>query len=171
MKKGFTLIEILLYVAILGLLIGAVSAFLLFTIRSQAKTRQEREVLFEATRAMDSITREIQGADGVYAPASIFETNPGQLSLATGNMPPAGETSTYVDFFQCGTQICQKRESQNPVAITSNSVKVQNLVFYLVNSAGNAPSVQIQLTLATNTVSQRPDYQAVFSLTSSASLR
>lgn len=155
MKRGFTLIEMLCYIGILGVLLGAVSSFLLFTVRSQTKTRAESEVTFQASRAMEIMTREIKQATGIYSPTTVFDSHPGQLSLATG--------ATYTDFFLCGTQICQKRESQNPVAITSGAVQTQNLVFHAVNSASPMPSVQIDLTVASQTSS--------ITLTSTASLR
>ncbi len=171
MKKGFTLIEILFYVGVLGMLLGAVSSFLLFTVRSQAKTRAEREVVFQALRAIEIMTREIKQTTGVYAPTSVFDAHPGQLSLATNNLAPQGETTTYTDFFVCQTQLCQKRESQNPFAITSSAVKVQNLVFHLINSAGTVPSLQIDLTVEYNTLAIKSEYQASIAILSAASLR
>lgn len=170
MKKGFTLIEMVLYIGLLGMLLGAVSSFVVFAVRSQAKTKVEGEVAFQASRAMELITREIKQATGVYAPTSVFETHPGQLSLATNTMPPQGEITTYTDFFLCGVRLCQKRESQSPIAITSSAVKVQNLVFHLINSTG-VPSIQIDMTIIANTLAQKAEYQASISLVSTASLR
>ncbi len=163
MNKAFTLIEILLYVAFIGLILLGVSAFLLIALRSEAKVQAKLEAMFEASRAVEIITREIKQATSVYAPTSVFNVNPGQLSLASAHMAPSPETSTYVDFFQCGTQLCMKRESQNPAAITSSAVQLQNAIFYLINSAGK-PSIQMNFSLAV------PN-QSTISMQATASIR
>ncbi len=163
MKKGFTIIEIVLYVALLAIVVGAVSALLVFTLRSQAKLQSQRDITFQASRLIDIMTREIVQAESIYSPTSIFNVSPGQLSLETKNQVPQGETSTYVDFYQCGTQVCIKREGQNSQALTSNSVQVTMLEFQVVNPAPAIPSIQINFTLSS--------HDSSLAITSSASLR
>ena len=107
-KKSFTLTEMLVYVAVLAIIVLAVSSFFLWTTRSNTKTRAMREALDNSRRAMEIMSSEIKEAKSIYAPT----TTSTQLSLETTKYLPAGEETTYIDFYLCGTQLCLKKESQ-----------------------------------------------------------
>ena len=166
-KKSFTLTEMLVYVAVLAIIVLAVSSFFLWTTRSNTKTRAMREALDNSRRAMEIMSSEIKEAKSIYAPT----TTSTQLSLETTKYLPAGEETTYIDFYLCGTQLCLKKESQqNPIALTSNRVEVKNLVFSQIVT-DSAPSIQINLRIDYKTETARPEYQASFITTSTISLR
>ena len=169
-KKGFTLIEVLVYVAVLSIIILAVSDFLTWTMRSNTKTKAMRETQDNARRAMEIMTYEIKEAKSIYTPTSVFDSHPGQLSLETTKYLPGGEETTYIDFYLCGTQLCLKKESQNPLALTSDRVEVNNLFFSQIITGG-IPSVQIDLGINFKNPQNRPEYQASVNLKSTASLR
>jgi len=169
-KGGFTLIEVLVYVAVLSIIVLAVSSFFLWTVRSNTKAMVMRETLYNAERAMMVMTQEIKEAKSIYTPTSVFNTHPGQLSLETTKYSPPGEETTYIDFYLCDSQLCFKKEFQNPNALTSDRVEVTNLVFYQIVSGG-APSIQIDLEVKYKNLANRPEYQASVNLKSTASLR
>ncbi|MBU1015175.1 type II secretion system GspH family protein [Patescibacteria group bacterium] len=163
---GFTILEMVVYVAVLSILIGAVCAFLLWAVRIQHKTEALGEVNSSASQALHQMVQEAREADGVYIPTSVFGSHPGQLSLRTSKYIPPDEEYTYIDFFVCGDQLCLKKEEQSPIALTSELVEVQN---FQVSQVGD--SVRITLRLAAKTSSPRPEYQAVTELTETASVR
>ena len=165
-KKSFTLTEMLVYVAVLAIIVLAVSSFFLWTTRSNTKTRAMREALDNSRRAMEIMSSEIKEAKSIYTPT----TTSTQLSLETTKYLPAGEETTYIDFYLCGTQLCLKKESQNPIALTSNRVEVKNLVFSQIITS-STPSIQINLKIDYKTEAARPEYQASFITTSTISLR
>jgi len=165
-KNSFTLIEILVYISVLGILMIVLSSFLIWVNNSNVKAKVMRETLEDASRTMEFMIREIRAAKGIYTPT----TNSSQLSLETANYLPAGEITTYIDFFLCGSQICLKKESQNPVALTKKNIEVSSLVFTQIVS-GNVPSIQIDLSMNYKNPHNKPEYQAVVNLTSAASLR
>ena len=146
MNKGFTLVEILVYLALLVLVIGAVLSFLLFAADSQVALVSQRSITLEGSGALEFMAKEIREARSIYTPTSVLDAHPGQLSLETKKAMPAGEQGTFVDFFLCQEQLCMKRESETPTALTSPSVKVENLVFRQVVS-GSIPSLKVELTL------------------------
>lgn len=166
--RGFTLMEILIYIAVLAIIFLAVSSFLTWSIKLSAKARAVREATDNARRVMEIMTSEIRAAKSVYGPTSTST----QLSLETNRYLPAGETSTYIDFYLCGettSTLCFKKESQSPIAITSDQVKVKNLMFAQISTT--TPSIQIRLRLDYKTSAERPEYQASVDATSTASLR
>jgi len=163
---GFTLTEVLVYVAILSIIILAVSGFLAWTMRTNTKVKAMRETQDNARRAMEIMTYEIKEAKSIYTPT----TTSNQLSLETTHYLPGGENTTYIDFYLCGTQLCLKKESQNPIALTSDRVEVNNLIFSQIIT-GETPSVQIDLGINYKNPQNRPEYQASVNLKSTASLR
>ena len=163
---GFTLIETLVYIGILSIVVTVIFSFLVWSVRSATKIKVMRETSDNARRAMEIMVYEIKEARNIYTPTSTST----QLSLKTIHYLPTGENTTYIDFYICGTQLCLKKESQSPIALTSDNVEVNNLVFTPVVT-GQIPSVQIELKINYKNPSGRPEYQASADLKSTASLR
>lgn len=166
MKKGFTLVEILVYIGIFFIVITIIISFVFWLVRSNTKLKVMRETLDNANMVMEIITYEMKGAKSIYTPT----TNSSQLSLETTNYLPEGEETTYIDFYICDFALCLKKESQDPVVLTSNSVEITKLVFTRIVS-GQADSVRIDLSVSYKDPVDRPEYQALVDLTSAVSLR
>jgi len=170
-QKGFTIIEMLVYVAVLSIMIVSVVSFFIWTVNANAKAKAIREVTNNSRIAMDSMIYEIKEAGSIYNPTTAYFSNPRQLSLQTTKYIPLGEASSYVDFYLCGTRLCMKKESQPAVAMTSERVKVTNLVFSEIQTSPGAVSIQINLTVEYNAPSSRPEYQSSLDSVSVVSLR
>lgn len=163
---GFTLMEVLVYIGVLILIVTAIFSFLTWSIRSSAKARVMKEASDNARRAMEIMVYEARGAKDIYFPTSTST----QLSLETIHYLPENERTTYVDFYLCGTQLCMKKESQNPIALTSDRVEVTSLNFTPVVT-GPIPSVKIEIAVDYKNPHNRPEYQVSVNLKSAVSLR
>lgn len=164
--KGFTLIEILVYIGVLSIILVSVLSFLIWSAHSNTKIAVMRETLDNARRAMEVLNSEIRESKSIYTPTTASD----QLSLETTKHLPEGEETAYIDFYLCGSQICLKKESQQPIALTSDNVEITNLVFTRIVTNG-IPSVQIDLTVNYKNPNNRPEYQASVNLKSTVSLR
>ena len=153
-KKGLTLVEVVVFVAVFSIILLVVVSSLFWMSSSGFKTKADREAGENARRVLEIMNYEIRGAKSIYTPT----TTSNQLSLETSRYLSVGENGTFVDFFLCGSAICFKKESQNPISLTSDSVQVTNLQFSQVLN-GTIPSIKINLTVSSVT------------LTSTASLR
>ncbi len=168
-QAGFTLLEMLVYLAILVIIIGVIIAFCISAIRAVSKIKANAEILDNSRRAIEIMSYEIKKAKSLYTPASVFDVNPGQLSLEQSASPAAEESETFVDFFLCGDRLCLKREGESALAITSDKVKLTNLIFrQLLNSV---PSVQISFRVEFLTASALPAYSGSIDITTTVSLR
>lgn len=156
---GFTLVEILVYIAVLSIVILAISSFLLWSIQSNNKAKVMRETLDNARRAMEIMTYEIKGAKSI-SPTSTAT----YLSLEK-------KDGSYIDVYLDETTLYRKEESKDPIALTSNKVEVNNLEFTYIATATTTPSVQISLTVNYKNPANRPEYQAAVNLKSTTSLR
>ncbi len=166
-QKGYSLIEAIVYVGILAFIVLAVYSFFLWSARANAKVKATRKTLANARMAMEIMTREIKEAKSIYTPTTSTST---QLSLETTKYLPAGEETTYIDFYLCGTRLCLKKENQSPVALTSDAVEITDLKFIKITPA-SIPSIQINLNVDYKDFKNRPEYHNSVNATSTASLR
>ncbi|MCP6719158.1 MAG: hypothetical protein KJI71_02910 [Patescibacteria group bacterium] len=174
MKKtndGFTLAEILVYVATLSLILLAVSSFFLWANRSNTKVKVTHKTTYNARRAIEIMSYEIREAEGIYTPTSVFASSTGQLSLETTKYLPTGENTTYIDFYICQDNLCLKKEGQDPISLTSDKVKIDSLEFNQIATTSTVPSIRINLKVDYVAPGLRPEYQASVDLTSTVSLR
>lgn len=170
-QKGFTLAEALVYVAVLTIICVMVISFIFWAIKTNAKSRAAAEVSDNARRAMEMMTYEIRQAMSIYTPTSVLNNHPGQLSLETKVSPPDNEAKTYNDFYLADEKLYLKREGIGTEQITSDQVRVTNLVFKYFNATSTLASAQIDLKVEYNNPSNRPEFQAEINLISSATLR
>jgi len=164
-KSGFTLVEILVYIGILSVLVLAVSSFILWSVRSNAKTKAIRKTMNDARRAMEIMSYEIKEAIGIYTPTCSSS----QLSLGTSKYLATGEQTSYIDFFICDQKLCLKKESQVPVALTSNETEIDNLTFTQIGV--DFSSIKIDLTMNYKNPQNRSELEASVSLSSTVGIR
>lgn len=126
---GMTLIEILVYVALLGMIAVFVSNSLIYLANTYQQARAEREVVSNARLAMETVERTVAQATSVYPPTSRFNQDLGQLSLATTVGTDANHATAYADFYVDNGRLYSRPEGQGEIPISAASVKVNR--FYL----------------------------------------
>jgi len=151
--KGFTILEMVVYIGILAIVFVVLISFLLWMVRANTKTVAMQQVASSARSAIDEMAKEIREAESVYTPTYASST---QISFETRKNPPPGEDSTYIDFFLCGTRLCVRREGANPIALTSQNVIVSNLSFQEVRT-GEASSVRIAFDVERDNPTNLPE--------------
>ena len=169
-QKGFTLLETLIYIAVLAIIMGAITSYFLWAIKSSIKSQVMGETLDNTRRTMEIMISEIREAEGIYTETSSFGSHPGQLSLETTKYVPTDERRTYIDFYISDGRLALKKESQDSIYLTSERVEVTNLVFSQIVS-GAAFSIQIDLQVNWKDTTGRPEYQASVNLRNVASPR
>ena len=90
--------------------------------------------------------------------------------MANSNYLPDGEVASYLDFYLCGPEnktLCLKKESEDPIALTSERIEITNLGFIYVASS----SVEISFDVNYKNPNNRPEYQASINLKSIGSIR
>lgn len=165
-KRGFTIVEILISLGIFSTILLSVISFVLWMNYYSAKTKADRETAENARRMMDIMTYEIKNAKSIYTPTTAFS----QLSLETSKYLPEDEIAAFIDFFLCGSDLCLKKESQDPIVLNSGSVEVSSLSFSQILN-GNRTSIQINLTVNYKNQNNASGNYASVSLTSTASPR
>ncbi len=165
-NDGFSIIELVVSVSIISFILLFLAGFVFQINRLNSKTTGQREVAQNASKVLDAINYEIKGAEAVYSPTTLQN----QLSLETKRYLPSGEDGTFIDFFICGANICLKKESQSPISLMSEAVKVGNFNISRILTGG-AESVKISLTVDYVNNTANPENDASINLTSTVSLR
>lgn len=166
MEKAFTLVEILIYIAILSIIGGAIIFGALKLVEFYNISRFDKEVLMNAHLALNKISGEAKYASSIYLPTS---TTNSQISFETYINPPEGESKTYVDFYLNEGKLCIKREGQNVQILTSEKVEITSLTFDYLASSLQPSSVKTTITIRYKT--SKEEYQREKTLTSLSVLR
>lgn len=168
-SQGFTLTELLIYVALLAVVLTFTIQFTLGIIDASIRSNAKEEVARGASAILQFFHSSVRSAQAVYDPTSNFVGNPGQLSLVTSDILPPNEKTSYTDMYVDGGRFCAKRELAGVVCVSSARVEVTSLIFRKITQAGGAESVQARFTVRFSTQSSK--YYATQTFQTSARLR
>jgi len=169
-QKGFSLIETIIYIALLGVIISFITSLLVNVMASYNRSQASKIVSNNISLAVDTISKDIRDSKEIYTPTSVFNSDLGQLSLITTFDPPGGHTQRFIDFYLDNGVIYKKKEGYSEYAITSERVFIEKLKFENILS-GTRDTIKITIDGRINTSSTKPEYQYQESVTSTASLR
>lgn len=166
--NGFTLIETIIYIGIIGLVISSFVFFSLTISNSRAKTYVTQETQANGRDAIEAITRKIRSASGINSGDSVFSSDPGSLSLV---MPEAAKNPTLINLSQDNGVLRIKEGGADFIPVVSDEVKITNLVFTDLTPPGGPGNIKIEMTVEYNGSGQDVNYSASQSLETTVSLR
>ena len=164
MKKGFTIIEVLIYIAIATMLLFSLSSFIISVVDLRERAKVVNEIEQQGAQLMDTITRILREADSINSPTpGTFADN---LSLSIS------EPAKNPTVFNLSNQILQITQGfASPENLSNNSVLIEDLKFINLSYPDTPGIVQIQFTLKYNYLNNRKNFNYIKTFQSSASLR
>jgi len=145
MKRGITLIETVVYVAILAVIaIGAVR-LLLSSSSNAAEVRWERKIIADGKFALELLTREIRLSSDVIAAGSTFGVNPGALQLRSLSSP-GSSTEVTKTFTLSASRITRQVDGGSIEYLTGTGTRVTELVFWQ-SANSNSKLISIKLVI------------------------
>ncbi|MCR4322756.1 MAG: type II secretion system GspH family protein [Candidatus Azambacteria bacterium] len=170
-EHGFTIIEMLIYVGIAGVVIAVITSFLMDNLKAYDKAVARQNVFQNANGALKTIIDEVRYAKSVYIPTSVLDADAGQLSVETVLNAPAGEDIAYVDFYVDNGRVYEKRDGEGATPLTSERVFVEQLRFTKLSAGVGRDSITVRIQARINTQSASLTEQAHVTVNSSATLR
>lgn len=162
---GFTLVEMILYVAICSIFLLSLSTFMSYLLGARVRSQAIAEVNQQGFQIMYQMTETIRNGRSITAP-SISSTST-QLSVITGDSlldPTVFSVAT-------GTLLI-KEGSKSPVALTNSRITVSDLLFTNVSSVASTDRiVRISFTIDHKNQGGRNEYSLTKTFTGSATLR
>lgn len=155
-KRGFTFIELLIYVAVVGVLLAMVISLFFALARARAREQSVAEVEQQGYAAMTLMTQTIRNAQGIGSPS------PGATSSSLSVSTYTAATSPTI-FSLASSTLYITEGSSMPIALTDAQVVISNLTFQNLAASSTNGSVKIQFTVSHASSSRyETGYSAVF---------
>jgi Tfp pilus assembly protein PilW len=142
-QHGFSLVEMLVYVAVVVFVAGALISTFLSLNTVLLRNRTERELAESARASLERIERDIRNADSINTALSTLGSNPGVLVL-TG-------TGTTTKFYVSSSTLMLNVNGVDLGPLTSDAVTVRSIVF---NRYVGTTTDLVRVTLTLSAVSK-----------------
>lgn len=143
-KRGYSLMEAVVYITILATIAVFTVNTILITTKAFAAARNLRNVHASAEAALERITREIRFAENVNTASSVFDINPGVLTLVS--IDPTTEAPQTITLALTNNAVTIQKGSGIPEDLTSGRASVTNLIFrHLVSAGTTSEAVKVEL--------------------------
>lgn len=149
-ERGFSLIETIVYLLLMGVILSAIALFLLHLTNARAKTMVISEVLSAAYLIEERLSEAVRHADSIRLADSTFATDPGVLSL---NMIDASREPTVFSLTADNGQFQVAEAGAGAITLTPADVHVTNLVFTNLTGTDDIGIIQVQFTLEISSAS------------------
>jgi len=163
LNNGFTLIESIIYIAIIGTVVVAFITFSLSIGGNRNKAFVWQEVQTNARTAIDLMSQKIRMATDVISP--LASTTESILEL---DMPAP---SSNVIFMVMGNQLYLIESGVATTTITSSEVNIANLSFTNMSETGERENIKINMTTEYDNSSGDIDYEYSYEVETSVSVR
>lgn len=144
-REGFSLIEVVVYVALLAILLVAVTGTLLAVSKTSRELVAWQSLQSEGSSVMDRLAKEIRGTEALVG-GGIFDTDPGQLVLSTGGLSGGEVTNTEIGVD--GNNDLYLNVGGGSAVVLTSRTEVRSLVFRQITSS-TTDAVRIELVLGT----------------------
>ena len=164
-QKGFTLVEMVLYVSICSILLLSLSMFLSFLLSARVRSQAITEVNQQGLQVMNIVTQTIRNGRSIQIPGTGVSST--SLAITTG-YPLLNPTI----FDLSSTTIRIKEGGSIAIALTNSRIRASSLLFQNVSSASSSEKIiRISFTLDAINNSGRAEYSFTKSFSGSATLR
>lgn len=136
--RGFSLIEILVYLAVTVTLAGALVTVFLSLNTTIARNTTERALMEGANVSLEQLSRVIRDADSINAGLSTFASTTGALALV--------ESTTTTRFYLSGSTLMMSVNGADVGPLTSDEVSVGGVTFTRYTGS-TTEMVRVGLTL------------------------
>lgn len=155
-KKGYTIIEMLLYIAIFSLIIGSILAIAMSISDQRIKNLITQEVDYQGQLVLNNINQNLRNASTINAPAAGSSS----ASLALNTATAANNPTIYDSFAnQNVNKVRIKQGASAAEYLTNSRVSVSNLSFTNRAITGGRDSIDVSFTLTYYNPSGRPQLQ------------
>jgi len=159
MKRGYTLVETLIYAALFVVLMGAIVNSTLLLSSSYQAIRSVKNTQNAALSAMDQMTRYIRAAESIDGTGTFYNASSSAVMLTS--VDEGGDIHT-VRFYRSNNRIMMDKDGSVFGPLTQNAVSVNSFVLRPIDT-GNSIGVKIELEINGeyfyNTVMLRGSYQ------------
>lgn len=161
---GYTLIELLLYITLAGMLLVSLTMFFGMSVDARVKTQSVTEVNQQGASAMEYIQQTVRNASSISAPAAAASASSLTVVVPTASLSPT-------IFSLNGTVLQVKEGAAAAIALTNDDVQISNLTFTNLTRSGTHGVVRISFTVSRTNTSGRNEYDYSKTFTTTVTIR
>ncbi len=160
-RRGFTLIEMLLYIAIFAITAGMITSIMVNALRVQSGENSSTEVSSQLNHVLTTVQRLVQQSSEVeytYEGTSTSTPCTQYCTLELRMVPDTTIDPTCISSDATGVYIQQGGGDTHgglcngsKTLLTNSQIKVNNLIFTVYNIAGGNSTVQVNASFSYNT--------------------
>lgn len=140
-KKAFTLVEVLLYIALSSVILAVLVAFIGLILQTRARSQTIAEVHQQGDVIMQSILQTVRNAEGINSPTPGNTANTLSVDAVVASIDP-------IVYALSGTDLTVTEDINPAQTLNSNRVEISNLTFSNLSRAGTPGIVRIQFTVS-----------------------
>lgn len=163
-NKAFTLIELIIYIALLSIMLLGITSFIKTTLQTRARNQVIAEVEQQGVQVMQILSQTIRNAESIIFPG--LGSNASTLILDVVN--PIVDPTTFSLF---NNSISIQEGGGSLIALNNSRIEVQNLIFQNFSRLDTPGLVKFNFTLIYKNQSVRPEYNYSKTFYGSAALR
>jgi len=163
-QPGFTLIEMLLYIALSSIMLLALTQFFGLALSIRVKAQSVAEIEQQGAVVMKLMTQIIRNASAITAPTAGAAS-----SSLTVTVPATAKSPTIFDLSNGILRV--KEGASSTINLTDNRVAVSNLTFSNLSGTAERGTVRIRFTLSRINASSTNEYDYTQDFIGSATLR
>lgn len=152
-KRGFTLVELLLYSAIVTVVGGLLTGVLVTSIRTQNKDASKNEVTQQLDLVLNTVQRLVRESSLIESTyeGSATTTACSQFCTLKLRMENTALDPTIIRSDANGVYVRQGTSTNEEVPLTSDEVVINTMLFNKIEVEGGHATVQIDATFSRNT--------------------
>lgn len=163
-SSGFTLLELLLGIAMSGILIGVIAQWFAVTIQARAKIDAIQQVDYYGERIMRDITQSIRNAKGI--------STPNQGATADSIVLSVDDTQKSPTTFDISSSVVRMDEGSNdPEALHPDWIVTSDFSVTNLSYPSTPGTLRVQFTLSRSNPSNSPSFNYQHTFYGSATLR
>lgn len=163
-KKSFTLVELVLYLALVSVIVLIAAYFVAVILQSKTKSQSIMEVEEQGAQLLNLVTQTIRNADSINSPSSGDSS--GILSI---DVDDSSKNPTVFEF--SGESLVMTVGAEPSVALSNDKIVFTNARFRNLSRTGTPGIIRIEFTLSTNAADKNQEYKYSKNFYASAALR
>lgn len=142
-KQGFSLVEMLIYVALMALIAVALVNSIMTITRSYNQLRVRAAIDASAATAFNRMILEIRNAESIDVATSTFDTSPGALGL---NSTDSSGNATTTRFYVASGRLRLIVGTADQGPLTASTTAITSLIFRrLSTTTSEAVKIEMQI--------------------------
>jgi hypothetical protein len=162
--RGFTLVEMALYVGVCSIVLFSLSTLFGIIVSSRAKNQIITEVNQQGSFVVTTIASLVRNGSTIVTPGSGVSSSTLTITSTDGAVNPAL-------VYASGTTLFIKEGALLPVALTNRRVRITNLIFENISSSTTDKIIRTTFTLDGGSNSLRQEFLYNKTFIGSATLR